>query len=68
MTTGVRRQIITPNFWDHLSLYTRVVFNSLHEICALVENYAALSGSYVLTFRDNLSVPSSRVKKYSWTS
>jgi hypothetical protein len=33
------------------------------EICALLEYYAAMSGSSVPTFRDNLSVPSSRVKK-----
>jgi hypothetical protein len=32
------------------------------EICALLECYAAFSGSLVSTFRDNLSVPSSRVK------
>jgi hypothetical protein len=35
----------------------------LHDICALLGYYAALSDSSVLTFRDNLSVPSSRVKK-----
>jgi hypothetical protein len=34
------------------------------EICPLLGYYAALSGSYVPTFRDNLSVPSSRVKKF----
>ena len=34
-------------------------------ICALLGYYAALSGSSVPTFRDNLSVPSSRVKKSS---
>jgi hypothetical protein len=30
------------------------------QICALLEYYAALSGNSVPTFRDNLSVPSSR--------
>jgi hypothetical protein len=35
----------------------------IDEICALLGNYAALSGSSVPTFRDNLSVPSSRLKK-----
>jgi hypothetical protein len=35
-----------------------------HEICALLGYYAALSGSSVPTFRDNLSVAYSRVKKY----
>jgi hypothetical protein len=33
------------------------------EICALLRYYAALNGSSAPTFRDNLSVPSSRVKK-----
>jgi hypothetical protein len=40
------------------------------EICDLLGYYAALSGSSVPTFRDNLSVPYSRVKKSKkiWTS
>jgi hypothetical protein len=39
------------------------------EICVLLEYYAALSGSSVPTFRDNLSVPSSRIKKSkTWIS
>jgi hypothetical protein len=33
------------------------------EICALLGHYAALNGDPILTFRDNVSVPSSRVKK-----
>ena len=32
------------------------------EICVLLGNYAAYSGNSLLTFQDNLSVPSSRVK------
>ena len=35
----------------------------VYEICALVRYYAAFSGSYIATFRDNLAVPSSRAKK-----
>jgi hypothetical protein len=35
----------------------------LDEICALFGYYVALRGSSVRTFRDNLSVPTSRVKK-----
>jgi hypothetical protein len=31
--------------------------------CTVLAHYAALSGNSVPTFRDNLSVPSSRVKK-----
>jgi hypothetical protein len=38
-------------------------WNKTDEICALLGYYAALSGSSVPTFRDNLSFPSSRVKK-----
>jgi hypothetical protein len=38
------------------------------EMCALLGCYAALSGSSVPTFRDNLSAPSSRVKTFfGWT-
>jgi hypothetical protein len=37
--------------------------HDVDEICALLGYYAALSRTSVLTFRDNLSVPSSRVKK-----
>jgi hypothetical protein len=33
------------------------------EICALLGYYAALSGIYVPTFRDNLLVTSSKIKK-----
>jgi hypothetical protein len=38
--------------------------HNVHEICALPGYYAALNGTSVPTFRDNLSVPSSRVKKF----
>jgi len=34
-----------------------------HENCALLGNYAASSGNFLPTFRDNISVPSSSVKK-----
>jgi hypothetical protein len=37
--------------------------HDVDEICALLGYYIALSGSSVPTFRDNLSVPSPRVKK-----
>jgi hypothetical protein len=43
-------------FWDVTPC--RIV----NKICALLGYYAALSGSSVPTIRDNLSVPSSRVK------
>jgi hypothetical protein len=35
------------------------------EICSLLGYYAAYSSNSLSTFRDNLSVPSSRVKEYS---
>jgi hypothetical protein len=40
------------------------------DTCALLGYYAAMSGSCVPTFQDNLSVPSSRAKKtfFFWTS
>jgi hypothetical protein len=43
-----------------------VILGFCHDVdgmCALLVYYTALSGSYVPTFRNNLSVPSSRVKK-----
>jgi hypothetical protein len=33
------------------------------DICSLLGYYTAQSGNSVLTFQDNLSIPSSRVKK-----
>jgi len=33
------------------------------EICSILEYYAAYSGKYLPTFRNNLSVRSSRAKK-----
>jgi hypothetical protein len=43
-----------------VSLYLKF---DLCEICALLGYYAVLSGNSVTTFQDNISVPSSRVKK-----
>jgi hypothetical protein len=37
--------------------------HEVDEICAALGYYAACSGNSLPTFRDNLSVPSSRVKK-----
>jgi hypothetical protein len=37
------------------------------EMCALLGCYAVLSGNPLPTFRDNVSVPSSRVKKSNET-
>ena len=41
-------------------LYSLVLF--IFESCALLGHYAASSGNSLQTFRDNLSVPTSRVK------
>jgi hypothetical protein len=43
-------------------IYSAYIFfrSNADEICALLGYYAALSGNSVPTFRDNLSVPSSR--------
>jgi hypothetical protein len=42
------------------------VYGFKTEICVL-GYYVASSGNYLSTFRDNVSVPSSTVKKSSWT-
>jgi hypothetical protein len=47
------------------------VCRGVNDICGLLGFYAAMKGNFVLTFRDNLSVPSLRVvqlKKSSWTT
>jgi len=38
----------------------------IDEICPLLGYYAAYSGNSLTLFRDNLSVPSSRVKNMGW--
>jgi hypothetical protein len=56
--------------WKRLSEYRarrssclhQYLFNVHKQICTLLEYYAALSGTSLPTFRDSLSVPSSRVK------
>jgi hypothetical protein len=45
-----------------------VFYHSVNEICAVLELYAAQNGSFVPTFRDNLSLPYSRVKHSPWTA
>jgi len=36
------------------------------EICAFLDNHSIFNGNFLLTFRDNLSVPSSVVYLDSW--
>jgi hypothetical protein len=49
--------------WDLMQVYRRFGRTyCLLEICALLGYYAAPSGNPLPTFRDNVSVPSSRVK------
>jgi hypothetical protein len=42
-------------------LFGNCQISESYEICALLGYYAALSGSSVPTFRDNLAVPPARV-------
>ena len=39
---------------------------SVDEICAIFGFYAAWNGSFLPTFRDNISVPTSSVKHSDW--
>jgi hypothetical protein len=53
-------------FWGVLKLTIFLKLNCLFvEICALLGYYAASCGNCLPTFRDNVSVPSSRVKSPS---
>jgi hypothetical protein len=53
-------------FWDVARLYVELVTDvsgqHISQICALLGYYAASCGNCLPTFRDNVSVPSSRVK------
>jgi hypothetical protein len=50
-----------------LSVTYQHFFVQSSEICAILGFYAMLSGSSVPTFRDNLSFPFSRAKKFKKT-
>jgi hypothetical protein len=53
------------NTWQNITFGVISGFRrDVDDICALLGYYAASSGSSVPTFRDNISVPPSRVKKY----
>jgi hypothetical protein len=65
---------IEPKCKTQLSV-TSDFHRDVDEICALLGHYAASNGNPLPTFRDNVSVPTSRVKKSknkrsvsSWTS
>jgi hypothetical protein len=52
-----------------LWIFTSVISGFRHEVdenCALLGIWAASSGNFLPTFRDNLSVPSSRIKNPSF--
>jgi hypothetical protein len=51
--------------WRSVARFWEQSHKGFDEICALLRYYAALSGSSVPTFRDNLSGPSLRVKTYT---
>jgi hypothetical protein len=56
---------MTDEYWVlQLSLIVISGFRlDVHEICAVLGYYAVSSGNPLVTFRENPSVPSSRVKK-----
>jgi len=43
-------------------------YKEAHENCAVLGYYATSSGNFLPTFRDNVSVPSSRVKSPNITT
>ena len=45
---------------EYLTLTTEEIYD---DICTVLGYYAAYSGNFLLTFRNDLSVPNSRVKK-----
>jgi hypothetical protein len=53
---------ISCNWTVHRQIKTRIAKSS-REICALLRCYAGQSGNSLLTFQDNLSILSSRIKK-----
>ena len=72
--TRPTHDILTINFkavfhettWTRLNLrFLHLWSNTTHENCALLDYCTASSGNFLPTFRDNLSVPSSMVRKPS---
>jgi hypothetical protein len=55
---------------NHWKCVTSGFCREVHEICALLGYYSSYSGNSLPTFRDNIWVPSSRIKKpnSSWIS
>jgi hypothetical protein len=51
----------TANNWTQLAVISGFL-RDVDDVCALLGYYAASCGNCLLTFRDNVSVPSSRVK------
>jgi hypothetical protein len=49
-------------FWSNFIVLISGFIRDVDEICGLLGNYTASCGNYLPTFRDNVSVPSSRVK------
>jgi hypothetical protein len=69
-STAIGADIITM-IYEYKTCVMSGFRRDVAEISVLLGYYVMLSGSFVPTFRDNLSVPSSRVKKSkasSWTS
>jgi len=58
----MKRIIDRPNWIKRRDKWISVFRRNVHENCALLDYCAASSGNSLPTFRDNLSVPTSRVK------
>jgi hypothetical protein len=60
-----KKDVAESKFFVYLSSATCLISGFRREVaenCALLGYYAAISGNFLATFRDNLSVPSSGVK------
>ena len=58
------RPTSTPHFLSSKSFWSSLHSDRYLQICDLLKHHTAYSGTYLRTFRDNLSVPSSKAKKY----
>jgi hypothetical protein len=59
-------KLSAPNFKEYAAELIHTLSCAvycLYEVCALLGYYSAQNGSFVPTFRDNISVPTSKVKQ-----
>jgi hypothetical protein len=70
----LRYSVFTVRYEINISIQFKLILipgfrRDVDEICALLGYYAASCGNCLLTFRDNVSVPSSRIKSSStWSA